>query len=149
MKSVSTILVAVLPLAIAGCASTNPKVAFNDVDKVVNARTGQSVQWRNDSSSNEIAKAIEPFLKNNLTVQAAVTIALLNNRSLQGEFEEIGISQADLAQASRLQNIEIAGSWRFPNRPPSAADIEYSAAGNLLDLLTLPAKKKVAAQNLE
>ncbi len=134
---------------IAGCASTNPKAAFNDVDKTVNARTGQSVQWHNDSSSNQIAMAIEPLLKTNLTAQAAVTIALLNNRSLQGELEEIGISQADVAQASRLQNIEIAGSWRFPNRPPSAADIEYSAAGNLLDLFTLPAKKKVAARNLE
>jgi outer membrane protein, heavy metal efflux system len=149
MKTVPIILAAVLPLAIAGCASTNPKAAFNDVDKTVNARTGQSVQWRNDSSSNQITMAIEPLLKTNLTAPTAVTIALLNNRSLQAEFEEIGISQADVAQASRLQNIEIAGSWRFPNRPPSAADIEYSAAGNLLDLLTLPAKKKVAARNLE
>jgi outer membrane protein, heavy metal efflux system len=149
MKTVPIILTAVLPLALVGCAGTNPKAAFNDVDKTVNARTGQSVQWRNDSSSNQITMAIEPLLKTNLTAPAAVTIALLNNRLLQAEFEEIGISQADVAQASRLQNIEIAGSWRFPNRPPSAADIEYSAAGNLLDLLTMPAKKKIAARNLE
>jgi cobalt-zinc-cadmium efflux system outer membrane protein len=149
MKTVPIILAGVLPLVIAGCASTNPKAAFNDVDKTVNARTGQSVQWRSDSTTNEIANLIEPLLKTNLTAPVAVTIALLNNRSLQGELEEIGISQADVAQASRLQNIEIAGSWRFPNRPPSAADIEYSAAGNLLDLFTLPAKKKVAARNLE
>ena len=143
------LLTTIVPLALVGCASTNPKAAFNDVGKTVNARTGQSVQWHNNSSSNEISMAIEPLLKTNLTAQAAVTIALLNNRALQGEFEEIGISQADVAQASRLQNIEIAGSWRFPNRPPSGTDIEYSAAGNLLDLLTLPAKKKVAARNLE
>src|SRR5471032_1900633 len=150
MKTVPIILAAVLPLAIAGCASTNPKAAFNDVDKTVNARMGESVQWsHNNSTNNETAKVIEPLLQTNLTAPAAVTIALLNNRSLQGEFEEIGISQADVAQASRLQNIEIAGSWRFPNRPPSAADVEYSAAGNLLDLLTLPAKKKIAARNLE
>jgi cobalt-zinc-cadmium efflux system outer membrane protein len=150
MKTVLIILTGALPLAIAGCASTNPKTAFNDVDKTVNARTGESVNWsHNDSSSNEIAKAIEPLLRNNLTAPAVVTIALLNNRSLQAEFEEIGISQADLAQASRLQNIEIGGSWRFPNRPPSAADIQYTAAGNLLDLLMLHTRKKVAAQNLE
>ena len=150
MKTVPIFLAAILPLAIAGCASTNPKAAFNDVDKTVNARTGESVQWSRDDSSNQpIAQVIAPLLQTNLTAQAAVTIALLNNRSLQGEFEEIGISQADVAQASRLQNIEIAGSWRFPDRPPSAADIEYSAAGNLLDLLTLPARKKVAARNLE
>ena len=142
-------LAAALPIVLVGCASTNPRAAFNDVDKTVTARTGQSVQWHNDSSSNQIAMAIEPLLKTNLTAPAAVTIALLNNKSLRAEFEEIGISQADVAQASRLQNIEIGGSWRFPNRPPSAADIQYTAAGNLLDLLTLPAKKKVAARNLE
>src|ERR1022692_1008112 len=150
MKTVQIILAAVLPLVIAGCASTNPKTAFNDVDKTVNSRIGESVQWlHNDPSSNEITKVIEPLLQTNLTASVAVTIALLNNHSLQAEFEEIRISQADVAQASRLKNIEIAGSWRFPDRPPSAADIEYSAAGNLLDLLTMPAKKKMAARNLE
>ena len=109
MKTVPIILAAILPLAIAGCASTNPKAAFNDVDKTVMARTGQQMH----GMSNDIVNVL---LKTNLTAQAAVTIALINNRSLQGELEEIGISQADVAQASRLQNIEIAGSWRFPNR---------------------------------
>jgi cobalt-zinc-cadmium efflux system outer membrane protein len=143
-------LLGALPLVFAGCASTNPKAAFNDVNHAVSARTGESVQWwRDNSSSNEIAKVIGPLLQTNLTAQSAVAIALLNNRSLQAEFEEIGVSQAEMAQASRLQNIEIAGSWRFPDRPPSVVDAEYSAAGNLLDLLTLPARKKVAARNLE
>ncbi len=143
MKTVPVILTALLPLAIAGCTGTNPKAAFSDMDNTVKARTGVSVRWqRQDSSNQPIAQIIGPFLKTNLTAPAVVTIALLNNRSLQAEFEEIGISQADLAQASRLQNIEIAGSWRFPNHPPSPADTEYSAAGNFLDLLTLPRGKK-------
>lgn len=150
MKTVPVILAAVLPLAIAGCGTTNPKAAFHEVDETVAARTGASVRWWHHDSSNQPGeKLIAPLLKSNLTAQTAVTIALLNNRSLQAEFEEIGISQADLAQASRLQNIQLAGSWRFPNQPPSAADVEYSAAGNLLDLLTLPARKKIAGQNLE
>jgi cobalt-zinc-cadmium efflux system outer membrane protein len=142
MKTVLIILTVVLPLAIVGCASTNPKAAFDDVDKTVTARTGQQMQ----GMSNDV---VNVMLQTNLTAQAAVMIALLNNRSLQAEFEEIGISQADLAQASRLPNIEIVGSWRFPDRPPSAADVEYSVAGNLLDLLTMPARIKVAARNLE
>lgn len=142
IKSKSLYFLAALPLLLAGCASTDPKAALEDVDKTVMARTGQQMT----GLSNDVVNVL---LQTNLTAQSAVAIALLNNRSLQAEFEEIGVSQADMAQASRLQNIEIAGTWRFPNRPPSAADIEYSAAGNLLDLLTLPAKKKIAAQNLE
>src|SRR5579883_718618 len=143
------LLIAALPLVFAGCTSTNPKAAFDHVNKTVNARTGQTVQWRIGSASNEIAKVIEPLLQTNLTAQSAVMIALLNNRSLQAEFEEVGISQADLAQASRLRNIELAGSWRFPDRPPSIMNAEYSAAGDFLDLLTLPARKKIARRELE
>ena len=144
------VLLTALPAVFAGCASTNPKAAFNDVGQTVNARTGLSVQWpRNDSSSNEVANAVAALLQTNLTAQSAAAIALLNNRSLQAQFEEIGISQADLAQASRLQNPVVSGDWRFPNRPPSAADVQYTAAGNFLDLLTLPARKKIAARNLE
>ena len=142
-------LATIVPLALAGCTSTNPKPAFEDVQKTVAARTGQSVEWRRGHSSNEVAKAIAPLLKATLTAQSATAIALLNNRSLQAEFEEIGISQADLAQASRLHNIELTGSWRFPNVPPSAMDAEYSATANILDLLTLPARKKIAARNVE
>ena len=150
MKTLKIILAALLPLAIAGCAGTNPKAAFHEVDDTATARTGASVHWlRQDSSNRPVTEIITPLLKTNLSAQSVVQIALLNNRSLQAAFEEIGISQADLAQASRLPNIEIAGSWRFPNRPPSAADIEYSAAGNLLDLLTLPVRKKIATRNLE
>ncbi|HEU5395901.1 MAG TPA: TolC family protein, partial [Verrucomicrobiae bacterium] len=144
------VLLAAVPLGFAGCAGTSPKAAFHDVNQNVAARTGLAVQWpRHDSATNAAAQAVAALLQTNLTAQSAAAIALLNNRSLQGEFEEIGISQADLAQASRLQNPVISGDWRFPDRPPSAADIQYTAAGNLLDLLTLPARKKIAARNLE
>ncbi len=143
------LLAGLLPLVFAGCTSTNPKSAFEGVGKIVQARSGQRVEWMRDGESKELANAVGMLLETNLTAQSAVALALLNNRSLQAEFEEIGISQAELAQASRLRNPEIAGSWRFPDRPPGRADVEYSAAGDFLDLLTLPARKKIAARNLE
>lgn len=144
------ICLALLPVVFVGCTTTNPKTAFNDVEKTVTARTGQRVGWpRDDSQRNEVTMTVGTLLQTNLTAQSAVAIALLNNRSLQAEFEEVGISQADLAQAARLKNIEIAGSWRFPNRPPSLMNAEYSAAGDFLDLLTLPARKKIARRELE
>ncbi len=143
------LLAGLLPLVFAGCTSTNPKSAFEDVGKIVQARSGQRVEWMRDGESKELANAVGMLLETNLTAQSAVALALLNNRSLQAEFEEIGISQAELAQASRLRNPKIAGSWRFPDRPPGRADVEYSAAGDFLDLLTLPARKKIAARNLE
>ena len=145
-NSLRFVLLAVPPIVFVGCASTNPGPAFNDVDKTVLTRLGQSVQWQN---TNGVAQTVATLLQTNLTAQSAVTIALLNNKSLQAEFGEIGISQAELAQAARLHNIELFGSWRFPNRPPSAVDAEYSATADFLDLLTLPAQKRIAGQNLE
>ena len=90
------LLLGVLPLAFAGCMSTNPKAAFDDVEKTVNARSGQRVEWMRDGESKELASAVATLMETNLTAQSAVAVALLNNRSLQAEFEEIGISQAEL-----------------------------------------------------
>jgi cobalt-zinc-cadmium efflux system outer membrane protein len=73
----------------------------------------------------------------------------LNNRTLQADFESIGISQADLAQASRLRNPQFSSFWRLPAHGPIVLNVEYSLAQDFLDLLTLPARKNIAAQNLE
>lgn len=133
------LLFAALPLAFAGCTTTNPKAVLDDVNQTVAARLGQTPS----------GEAVSVLLQTNLTAQSSVAVALLNNRSLRAEFENIGISQADLAQAARLKNIEIGGSWRFPGTPPSAANTEYSVAADILDLFTLPARKKIAWRELE
>ena len=143
------LLLAAVPVAFVGCTSTNPQRAFDDTAATVAARTGHQVQWMRDGESKELATAVATLMETNVTAQSVVSVALLNNRSLQAEFEEIGISQAELAQVSRLRNPEIVGSWRFPDRPPGMANVEYSAAADFLDLLTLPARKKIAARNLE
>lgn len=136
-------------LFLAGCASPNPQPAFAEVQETVRDRLGQQVLWqRDEAAGREIAQAVAAQLQAGLTAQSAVAIALVNNRSLQAEFEEIGISQAALAQASRLKNPGFTGSWRLPDRPPSAVDMEYSVAFDFLDLLALPARTKIAAQEV-
>ena len=144
------LLLAALPVAFFGCTSTNPKAAFDDVGRHVASRTGQEVRWmRDDSMRDEIERAVETLLQTNLNAQTAVSIALLNNRTLQAEFESIGISQAGLAQASRLRNPQFSGLWRVPAYGPAVVNAEYSLAQDFLDLLTLPARKRIAARNLE
>jgi cobalt-zinc-cadmium efflux system outer membrane protein len=143
-------VLATLPLAFVGCTSTNPKAAFDDVGRHVTARTGQEVRWmRDDTERDEIEKAVAALLQTNLTAQSCVGLALLNNRTLQAEFESIGISQAELAQATRLKNPEFSGSWRWPNHAPTVLNAEYALAQDFLDLLMLPTRKKIAARNLE
>ncbi len=138
-----------LPLLITGC-KTSPQAGFDDVQKTVNNRTGQSIQWPQTSAESQKADAaVAQALQTNLSADAAVQIALLNNRSLRATLEEIGISRADLLQASLLHNPQFFASYRLPDRPPPGADSEYSLADDFLDVLLLPLKKKVAAIQFE
>ncbi len=144
------VLLAALPLAFVGCTSTNPKRAFDDMGEQVATRAGHQVRWmRDEAERGEIDKAVDALLQTNLTAHSAVAIALLNNRSLQADFEDIGVSQAELAQASRLRNPQFEGFWRLPDHGPKVVNAEYALAQDFLDLLTLPARKKIAARNLE
>jgi cobalt-zinc-cadmium efflux system outer membrane protein len=135
-------------LVFAGC-STNPKAEFGDVQRTIKERSGHTVMWtRDESGVADVQNQIDALLQTNLTVEAAVQIALVNNPRLQATFEEIGIAKADLVQAGLLRNPRFAGSWRFPDSPPSAANTEYSVTGDILNAILLPLRKKIAARNL-
>ena len=136
-----------------GCAGTDPGGAFGGVRSEVSNRAGQSVdvRWNRDAAADaDTQRAVENLLhRGPLTAQRAAQIAVLNNRSLQAEFEAIGIAHAEYIQAGLLSNPEFSTSFRFPNRPPSVVDAEYALAANVLDLFLLSARRKVAARELE
>jgi len=139
-----------MPAVFTGCSTVKPAAAFRDVQDSVASRTGQSTEWVHVSATNEEAEGrLKLLLEKELTIETAQQIALFNNRSLQATFEEIGISQGDLVQAGLLKNPQISARVRFPDRPPLATNAEYSIADNLLDLIIMPLKKKIAAQQLE
>jgi len=141
------LLLSALLFAVAGCAS--PPASFDRVQSTIAERTGNKVQWSRSGAENaQIEEAVRSLLRYELTAEAAVQIALLNNRDLQARFEEIGIAQADLIQAGLLSNQNFSASFRFPDRSPSGTNIEYSVAQNFLELLLIPLRKRIAAQQL-
>src|SRR5512134_825557 len=86
-----------------GCASVNPRPAFEDVRTTVADRSRLQPEWSLTPSEVSAAeRVVASLLAAPLTADAAVQVAFLNNSTLQATFEEIGISQADLAQASRI-----------------------------------------------
>ncbi len=136
-------------LTLTGCA-VDSRPAFRDVDATVYDRTGHHVQWNEGSGSDRrVSVAVHELLSHELSVDGAVQIALLNNPSLQANFENVGIAQADLVQAGLLRNPEFAASWRLPDRAPHQTDVEYAVSEDFLELLVLPVRKKVAAAELE
>ncbi len=130
----------------AGC-SLNPRGAFNDVEDTVGRASGKRVSWiRSGEEASAARGAVQALLSRPLSADSAAQIALLNNRDLQARFEEIGISYADYIQAGLPRNPSITGHIDFSREGPATL---YSVAEDIVSLLLLPARKKVAAAQLE
>ena len=145
-KPLSLFAVVVLALP-ARAAPKEP--ASRPVERAVKERTGLAVRWQQDAAAREEALAqVRMLLKKPLTVSSAVQIALLNSRELLATFEDLGVSSADLREAGMWKNPGFDLSVRFPDRPPSGTNWEEAVAFDLLDLLMLPLRKRVAADHL-
>ncbi len=130
-----------------GCASSDP--GFRDVEGAVGSRTGKRLRWMQNSGDVTAAhEATRLLLKHRLTADSAAQIALLNNRRLQASFEQIGISAAEYRQASSPSNPSFSGLIRFPDSG-GISNIEFSVAQNLLDLLLIPLKRRLAKAALD
>src|SRR6202795_3883769 len=142
----SSILAMTLP---AGSAREKEE-AFQGVQQSVRDRTGKAVRWEEDQAAHEQARQdVRVLLRKPLTVNTAVQIALLNNRSLQATFEEIGLSTADLIEAGTIPNPRFDLAIRFPDKPPSGTYIDYGAAIDFLSIIMIPLKKRVAKDQLQ
>jgi outer membrane protein, heavy metal efflux system len=131
-----------IAVSTAGLAYAQP-----DLEQTVRDRTGKQIELRKDLDD-QTAQHIHALVHRPLTVDSAVQVALLNNRELQATFEDIGIAHADLIEAGLFKNPTFFISARFPNRPPSATNIETSIAEDFFDVLLVPLRKKVAANEL-
>lgn len=134
---------------LAGCATTDPKATLPAVQQQIAARSDFAVSWPLDADERAASdRAVQSLLNEELTPATAVQIALLNNRHLRATFEELGVSQADLAAATRLRNPTFAASVRWPDQLPRGPNVEFSLVADLLDDLLIPLRKKVAREQL-
>ena len=139
-----------LLLFAAGCAQVPKEAGFNDVKDLVEQRVDYRLHWNRETQADqEVEKAIEVLLKNELTPETAVQIALLNNPNLQAVYEDLGITQADVVEAGLLENPVLFGQARFPNKSGESTNYEFGITQNFLNILMLPARKKLSAIRFE
>jgi outer membrane protein TolC len=93
---------------LAGCAQVTPDAGFKHVQALTQPHLPVQPQWsRTGMNAQAQAKAqarIQALLARPLSIDDAVELALLNNQGLQAAFDELGMAEADLVQASRLPN---------------------------------------------
>jgi outer membrane protein TolC len=144
MRCAFLLLITLAVLGIAGCTGFTKDGGFDAVADAARQRLAANIEWPRTSQERAKADAqVAALLGHPLTAEDAVQIALLNNRTLQGAFEELGISEADLVQAGRLPNP------RFDLRHASAAgqyDIEETLSFNVLSLLTMRYAREIQRQ---
>ncbi|RCW67413.1 TolC family protein [Pseudorhodoferax soli] len=133
---------------LAGCAAFSPDGGMDRVSELTKERAGQGIAPQRSAQDAGQARArVAELLAQPLTPEAAVELALLNNRGLQASFSQLGIAEADLVQAGRLRN-PVFGFGRMA-LGGGAAEIERSVMFDVLGLLTMPAATQVQQRNFE
>ena len=124
-----------------GCATVQREARFPEVQSAVADRLGQKVEWNREGKEDERAqKALRTLLQHELSAEAAVQVALLNNRRLQARFENLGIAQADLVEAGLLDNPVLGAGALFQN---AGTEIDLDIVQNFLGIFTLSARRKI------
>ena len=140
----------IFALTLAASVAREKDEAFQGVQQSVQECTGKGIRWEQDQAAHEQAlQDVRLLLRKPLTVDTAVRIALLNNRSLQATFQEIGLSAADVLEAATIPNPRFDLAIRFPDKPPSGTYIDYDTVIDFLSIIMIPLKKRVAKARLE
>jgi outer membrane protein, heavy metal efflux system len=140
-----------LGVLLSACASTSAAPAFRDTARLVEARTGRRISWNQGGVADEaVARRVRDLLGRDLSVDAAIQIALLNNKDLQALYEDLSVAQADLVQAGLLQNPTISGAVSVPIAGSNVqTGFDVGVVQDFLGLFLLSARKKVAGAELE
>ncbi|ARN20840.1 TolC family protein [Piscinibacter gummiphilus] len=133
-------------LVLAGCASFSPDGGAARVSELTAARTGHPVTLqRTEADVDTATRRVAELLKQPLTPDSAVEVALLNHRGLQAAFAELGIAEADRVRAGRLAN----PTFTFGRLSGGGVtEIDRTVMFNVLGLLTLPLANDVAQRQL-
>ena len=149
MRRAQAVLMAGIIYLCSACTRV-PQADDCQVSSLVRERITKHVHWNQGSLEDQQVKCcLEHLLQQDLNVDTAIQIALLNNPQIQANFEELGIAQADLVKAGLFQNPIFEGFARFPNRSSLVTNVEFSVTQGFLSVFLIPLRKKVAATELE
>ena len=141
---------ALATVLLAGCASVSPQSAFDDVEETLDGRVPYRVAWHTGADADrEAAAAVDRLLADSLTAEAAVQVALLNNRRLQATYEDLGVAQAELVQAGLLANPVFGARALWALEESGPPDLGFNVALDFLDVFYRPLRRRVATAAYE
>jgi cobalt-zinc-cadmium efflux system outer membrane protein len=115
------------------CASVPHDAGLDEVRQAVSMRTQQDLSLQADD------ERVRAMLRDELSADEAVAIAMANNSRLQVTLAELGIARADLIEASTIANPIFEFELRIPGEP--YRPYELRLAQTLIDLIQLPRRR--------
>ncbi|WP_051293735.1 TolC family protein [Pseudoduganella violaceinigra] len=132
---------------LSGCATFSNHGGFGAVAQATRSRSGAETRMlRNDEDRRALDEQLKTLLAEPLGADAAVQVALLNNRSLQARYWDLGVAEAELVQAGRLANPGF--SFKRTHGGGEVA-IERTLSMNFVQLLTLPLANRLERRRFE
>lgn len=139
--AVSVFMIAAAGLTLGGCAHFSKDGGMSLVaDQTGSVLGAPAVKISNEADAAAAQSRVKSLLANPLTTDAAVNVALLNNRALQAAYNDLGVSEADMIEAS----LPPAPSFSFTHLTGAELEIERQITQNILALLTLPRRREIA-----
>ena len=141
------ILATLLPILLSGCATVDFRDSVARSNREAAEFTKGDLRLADtDQERSERSDATAALLRQPLSQDDAVRLALLANAALQAAIADNWASAADAAQAGRIPNPLLTLS-RI--RIGGEIEIERTLAFGLLELLTLPQRYSLAQRNIE
>lgn len=127
---------------LAGCASFSSDGGMSEVASLAGETLRNDVvAIRNVDDASRAGGATQGLLRRTLTPDAAVQVALLNNRGLQAAYSELALAEAELVQDSLPPNPTVSLSRIVGG---GGSEIERQLVGDVLALATLPFRSDIA-----
>ncbi len=137
----SALLIAVAGLVIGGCAHFSKDGGMTLVaDQTSSVLGSPTVKIKDESDAAAAQARVRSLLAAPLTANGAVEVALLNNRTLQAAYNDLGVSEADMVEAS----LPPAPTFSLVHLTGAELEIERQITQNILALLTLPRRREIA-----
>ncbi|MFB6453305.1 TolC family protein [Bradyrhizobium tunisiense] len=137
-------LLVIAALSMSGCAAFSPDGGMTDVSDLTNRTINKDVAFvRSAEGAAAVDSRVRQLLSRTLSVDAAVQIALLNNKGLQAAYNELALAETELVEQSLPANPVFAVSRITGN---GASEIERQVVGDILALATLPFRSEIARE---
>jgi outer membrane protein TolC len=129
-------------LGLSGCAPFSPDAGMSVVSDLTESAIRKDVAFvRSAENAARADGIVRRLMSRPLTVDAAVQVALLNNKGLQAAYNDLALAETDLVQQSLPPNPTFSVSSIAGD---AASEVERRVVGDILALATLPFRSDIA-----